>query len=186
MKANNAICYINARVKKQGVSVRGLLACGKFTWGCIKRHRFYGTVTYFPETAGGKYYLPQAPTSALCLAEPRLAGNLRGTRNETRAKEGSRSYNTPGGRISVSDESRCLAAAAPASCGIRLASCDGLLSMSLFTQPEIHPGILEARKFVFSKPPLLSYFTLCQPFPLQPIISRHRCVSRGYVETKKK
>lgn len=146
----------------------------------------YGAVTYFPAAAGGKYYLPQAPTSALCLAEPRLARNLRGTRNETRAKEGSRSYNTPGGRISVSDESRCLAAAAPVNCGIRLVSRDGLLSMSLFTQPQIHPDILEALKFVLSNTPLLSYFTLCQPFPLQPIISRHHSVSGGHVEMKKK
>lgn len=150
----------------------------------------YGAVTYFPETAGGKYYLPQAPTSAVCLAQPRLAGNLRGTRNETRAKEGSRSYNTPGGRIGVSDESRCLAAAARASCGKKKNngsfSCDGLLSMSLFTQPQIHPDILEARKCVFSNPPLLSYFTLCQPFPPQPIISRHGCASGGYGEMKKR
>lgn len=106
---------MQAGLKKQGVSVRGLLACLMRTAatrsdGLHRVAALYGAVTYFPETAGGKYYLPQAPTSALCLAEPRLAGNLRGTRNETRAKEERRSYKTPGGRISVSDESRCLAA----------------------------------------------------------------------------
>lgn len=85
----------------------------------------------------------------------------------------------------MSHESRCLAAATRASCAIRLVSRDALLSMLLFTQPQIHPDILEDLKFVFSNPPRLSCFTLRQPFPLQPIISRHRCVSGGYVEMKK-
>lgn len=62
---------------------------------------------------------------------------------------------------------------------------DALLPHSLFTQPQIHPDILEALKFVVSNPPRLSYFTRCQPFPPQPIISRHRRVSGGVVEMEK-
>lgn len=69
----------------------------------------------------------------------------------------------------------------------RLAPLDGLLSMPLFTQPQIHPDILEALKFVSSKPAAFELFYSQPTFSsathyFQALL----CIGRVYAEMKEK